>query len=117
MPVTSRTMGQPPHGGDDATGDPEKVARSLVPRLARGLETSRLGDEFVLLDQEGRMVRGLNPIGARAFELMDGARTAEEISAAIADEFSMPLDRARRDILRLLSALSEWKLVDNANHA
>ena len=95
----------------DAEGESEQAARSRVPRLVPGVETSRLGDEFVVLDGEGRMVRGLNPIGARMFELMDGARNAEEISSAIASEFSVPLVRARRDVLQLLSVLSEWSLV------
>jgi pyrroloquinoline quinone biosynthesis protein D len=96
---------------DDAASESEAAARSLVPRLVPGVETSRLGDEFVVLDGQGRMVRSLNPIGARVFELMDGVRTAEEISGAIASELSVPLDRARRDVLQLLSTLSEWNLV------
>jgi pyrroloquinoline quinone biosynthesis protein D len=95
----------------DAEGESEQSARSRVPRLVPGVETSRLGDEFVVLDGEGRMVRGLNPIGARVFELMDGARSAEEISATIASEFSVPVARARRDVLQLLTVLSEWNLV------
>ena len=95
----------------DAADQSEEVARSRVPRLVPGVETSRLGDEVVVLDGEGRMVRGLNPIGARVFELMDGARNAEEISGAIATEFSVPLTRARRDVLQLLASLSEWSLV------
>jgi pyrroloquinoline quinone biosynthesis protein D len=105
------TWMSPPAKPEDAASEAEVAARSLVPRLVPGVETSRLGDEFVVLDGQGHMVRSLNPIGARVFELMDGVRTAEEISAALASELSVPLDRARRDVLALLSTLSEWNLV------
>jgi pyrroloquinoline quinone biosynthesis protein D len=109
--INISTWMTPPAKPDDAASEPQAAARSLVPRLVPGVETSRLGDEFVVLDGQGQMVRSLNPIGARVFELMDGVRTAEEISGVIASELSVPLDRARRDVMQLLGTLSESNLV------
>jgi pyrroloquinoline quinone biosynthesis protein D len=83
----------------------------LVPRIVEGVETSRLGDDFVVLDHQGRMLRGLSPTGARVFELMDGARSTGEIASLLASEFGIPLERAFEDVRRFLRALSDWQLV------
>jgi pyrroloquinoline quinone biosynthesis protein D len=83
----------------------------LVPRIVAGVETGRLGDDFVLLDSQGRTLRGLSPTAARVFELTDGARSAGEIASVLAREFDIPLERALEDVRRFLRVLSAWELV------
>ena len=78
--VKSRRMHEPsltrPLSSDEVGTD------TLVPRIVEGVETSRLGDDFVVVDGDGRMLRGLSPTGARVFELMNGSRSTGEIASS-----------------------------------
>jgi pyrroloquinoline quinone biosynthesis protein D len=82
-----------------------------VPVRRAGSEATRLGRELVVLDAEGKMLRGLNPSGARVWELIDGARCVEQIADQIADEYELPPGRALTDVLTFLEALSARRLV------
>ena len=55
---------------------------------------------------------GVNPVGARTWELVDGARSAAEIAAAISSEFRAPLADVERDVNAFLDELAAAKLVD-----
>lgn len=50
--------------------------------LANGVGCSRLGNEVVLLDQTGQMLRGVNAEGGRVLSLLNGRRSVEEICTA-----------------------------------
>lgn len=54
--------------------------------LAPGVGCSRLGDELVLLDQTGQMLRGVNAQGAYVLALLDGARTVAQVAGLVGDE-------------------------------
>lgn len=82
-----------------------------VPSRAVGVESSRFGPELLVLDAEGRMVRGLNATGARIFELVDGNRTEEQIAQAIVSEFQVDLARARVDVRAFLGVLAAKSLI------
>ena len=43
-----------------------------VPVRREGAEGSHFGQEFVILDPPGRILRGLNETGARIWDLIDG---------------------------------------------
>lgn len=49
----------------------------------------------------------LNPSGAIVWNLLDGTRTVDEVSAELAEHFGIPLDMARDDALDLLRGLIE----------
>ena len=53
----------------------------------------------------------LNETGARAFELIDGKRSAKEIAAAVCNEFDVAEARARSDVLELLNRLEKEKII------
>jgi pyrroloquinoline quinone biosynthesis protein D len=107
--VKSRRMAEPSLPSSLSSDDVGTA--KLVPRIVQGVETSRLGDDFVVVDNEGRMLRGLSPTGARVFELMDGARSTGEIASVLAGEFGLSLERAYADVRRFLLALSEGQLI------
>ena len=85
---------------------------SVVARR-QGAEGARLGAEYVLLDPEGRTLRGLNPTGARIWELLDGTRTLGDVVLKLASEHE-GADEARiaEDVLRFAELLLSRGLAD-----
>lgn len=84
------------------------------PSRREGASAARLGADFVLLDAEGRMLRGLNATAARVWELMDGRLTVAEIAARITQEFGAPEPRVLEDVLAFLEQLSVRGLLEVA---
>ena len=66
-----------------------------------------IAGEMVLLNVEGKELFGLNRVGARVWELLDGNRTLEEIAEAIAKDFGVPRGRAEGDVRAFLAELLE----------
>lgn len=83
-----------------------------IPRLREGADGQRFGSDFVVMDPEGRMLRGLNDTAARIWELTDGRRTVREISRVVADEYGVDVERVLGDCLRLLERLAGHGLLD-----
>lgn len=92
-----------------------KFAAESVPQRASGAEASRFGEDFVILEPSGRVLRGLNPTGARVWELIDGQRSAREIADRIALEYGAVPDQALGDVLTFLSVLSDKQLIGERN--
>ncbi len=82
-----------------------------IPVQSTGAEGSRFGQEFVLLDPAGRMLRGLNETGARIWALIDGKRSVAEIATVISREFDVPLVTAQADVAGFISLLVGHGLV------
>lgn len=106
-----------------AVPPPEPAARSFVARVRaldvyrrrRGCESSRIGQDFVVLDAEGAMLRGLNATGARVWELLDGTRSAEQVAQEIAAELRVEQRRALADVLAFVERLLERDLLERAD--
>jgi pyrroloquinoline quinone biosynthesis protein D len=82
-----------------------------LPRRRAGAEGQRFGEEFVVLDPEGRMLRGLNETGAQAWALSNGQRTAREIASELARTWGVEEERALADCLSFLNLLEERGLI------
>jgi len=54
--------------------------------------------EAVILSLETKVLRGLNPVGSRIWELIDGRRSVEEIIGVIVEEFDVTPEAAARDV-------------------
>ena len=63
-------------------------------------------------DLESGTYFGLDPVGARVWELMREGRTLAGICAALLDEYDGGRDRIERDVRRLASELEAEKLVE-----
>ena len=87
------------------------LALTDVPVHCEGAEGSRFGQEFVVLDPAGRMLRGLNETGARIWALIDGKRSVGEIAEEISKEFEVEITIAQRDTAAFLSMLADRGLV------
>jgi len=66
--------------------------------------------DAVLLDVDTGSYFALNEVGGRVWSLCDG-RTVSDIIDAICAEFDAPLEMIRADVLELLGALADEKLV------
>lgn len=82
-----------------------------IPLKAAGTDASVVGAELVVLDTEGRVIRALNPTGARIWELIDGRRSLGEIAALLAGEFRIPADRALQDVTPFVAQLASKRLL------
>ena len=67
--------------------------------------------EAVILSLDTKAFRGLNPVGSRVWELIDGRRNVDEIVEAIAREFDVARERAAEDVRAFVRALLDRGLV------
>ncbi|MFN7132153.1 MAG: PqqD family protein [Myxococcales bacterium] len=87
---------------------------SLVPARDPRCESCRLGDELVVLDGRGQVLRGINRVGARVWELIDGMRSVDAIAGQIATEFEQDEGRVLAEVSRFVEQLQACALVQLA---
>jgi len=61
--------------------------------------------EAVILSMETKVLRGLNPVGSRIWELIDGRRSVEEIAHLIIQEFDVQPEEAAKDVRSFVDEL------------
>ena len=67
--------------------------------------------EAVILSLETKVLRGLNPVGSRVWELIDGQRSVEEIVGVIVEEFDVAPQEAARDVRGFVQEILDRGLV------
>lgn len=67
--------------------------------------------EAVILAVDSKVLRGLNAVGSRVWELIDGQRDVEQIVDVLVGEFAVERERARADVELFLRALADRRLV------
>jgi len=67
--------------------------------------------EAVILSMESKVLRGLNPVGSRIWELIDGQRSLEEITGTIVLEFDVTPADAAQDVRAFIQELLDRGLV------
>ena len=87
------------------------ITPTQVFQRAAGVETATLGGEKVVLDSQGRKLRGLNATGARVWDLIDGVRSVEDIARALAAESGIDLSRALADVQAFVQLLLDRNLI------
>jgi hypothetical protein len=73
--------------------------------------SSRVGDEAAILDLDGAVYYGLDPVGARIFELLQRPRPLSEVLATVVAEYEVDEPTARTDLLALVEDLLDKRLV------
>jgi len=64
-----------------------------------------VGDEAVLLDLQSGMYFGLDPVGARMWNLLAEGRTLADVASTVAEEYGVEVGRVQSDILELVATL------------
>lgn len=84
----------------------------MVVRKSPKTSWRTIAGEGVVLDLNSHMLRGLNPVGTRIWELIDGQRSEDEIGEQIAKEFDVDPARARAEVVAFLNELLKKQLVE-----
>jgi hypothetical protein len=70
-----------------------------------------IAGEAVILTMDTKILCGLNAVGSRVWELVDGRRDLEQIVEVIVREFEVAPERARADVRAFLEHLAARGLV------
>ena len=70
-----------------------------------------IAGEAVILALDTKVLRGLNEVGSRVWDLIDGQRTVEEIIDIIVEEFDVPRGQAAEDVEAFVRQLLDKGLV------
>jgi hypothetical protein len=92
--------------------DPTQVNASARPIAAASVVHQEINDEAVLLDLKSEQYFGLDSVGTRAWALMDGTRSLNEIATALAQHYDASFEQIIRDLCGLCSALVDAGLVE-----
>lgn len=81
------------------------------PRHHPGTASRLFSGEAVIITPRENMVRMLNPVGSRIWELSDGSLTVGEIVATLVNEFDVEPAHARRTTADFLAMLDDKNLI------
>jgi hypothetical protein len=70
-----------------------------------------IAGEAVILSLDTKILRGLNAVGSRVWDLIDGQRTVDEIADTIVAEFDVPRPQAVADVEAFMRQLLDKGLV------
>jgi len=70
-----------------------------------------VADEVVVLDLAAGTYFGLDPVGARIWQLMAEGQTLRDISEQMLAEYEVARDELERDVLRLAAELHDQQLI------
>lgn len=87
------------------------VDPGATPRHRPGAVLEQTADDIVLRLPEHRLQYALNPIAFALWELCDGETTVEEMIAAACDLFEADPDVVRRDVLTVVTQLTDAELL------
>lgn len=71
-----------------------------------------LGDEAAILNLKNTVYYGLNPVGARVWNLVKQSRSVSEIRDTLVEEYDVAAERCERDLLDLLEKMREQGLIE-----
>jgi hypothetical protein len=85
--------------------------RSVVV-VAKDQVSCDLAGEAAILNVKSGVYYGLDPVGARIWNLMQEPRPVAEIKSAITDEYDVEPERCARDLVDLLEKLLAEGLIE-----
>ena len=88
------------------------LSRESVVVVARDQVSADLGDETVILSMKNDTYFGLDPVGARVWNMMQKPRRIAELHTAMLEEFDVEPTRCERDLIELLEKLLAEGLIE-----
>ncbi len=70
------------------------------------------GSDAVVISPSENMVRMLNPVGSRIWQLSDGNNTVEDIALVLTTEYDVDLPHARQSVAVFIEDLRTRNLLD-----
>ena len=77
----------------------------MIPVKAPHTASRLIAGEAVILSLDTKVLRGLNPVGSRVWDLIDGARTVDDIVDVIVGEFDVARAVAAEDVRTFIQQL------------
>ncbi len=74
-----------------------------------------LGEESAILNVRNTVYYGLNPVGARVWNMLQQPKTVEELRDTLVGEYDVELENCERDLLDLLEKLRAEGLIHVRN--
>ena len=71
----------------------------------------QVGDETVILDLSSGMYFGLDPVGARIWQLLNDGQSVDAVVTTLLGEYAVTVDQLRQDVNSLVSELVSRGLV------
>lgn len=71
-----------------------------------------LDDEAAILNLKNSVYCGMNPVGARVWDLLQQPRSVAELRDVVLDEFEVEADRCERDLFDLLEKMRAQGLIE-----
>jgi len=87
-------------------------ALNRIPVKAAHTASQVIDGEAVILDIPGKTLRGLNPVGSRIWELVDGTRTLTDIARVVAGEFARTEEEVVKDVALFLGDLADRRVLE-----
>lgn len=84
---------------------------TLVKRKA-GIVSSKLEDEVVMLDIEQGKYFGLDPIGARIWELIETPNTIQAIISSLTAEYNVGKEQCENDVFEFLNQMHSLSIIE-----
>ena len=81
------------------------------PTIPTQVMARQVGDETVILDLGSGTYFGLDPVGARIWQLIGEGKTLGEICDTMLDEYDVAREALERDVVELADKLLEQKLI------
>jgi PqqD family protein of HPr-rel-A system len=79
-----------------------------------GLPYQKLDEETIVVDPRSREVHLFNDTAARVWELLESARSLDQLTAALGQEYDAPADELRAGVEELLAGLHDKGLLAGA---
>ncbi len=91
------------------------VSNNSVVVAIKDQVSSDLGGELAILDLKVGKYYGLDPVGARIWELIQEPRVVETVRDTLLEEYDVEPERCERDLLALLRDLAAAELIEVRN--
>lgn len=83
----------------------------MAHRIPEGVVAKRVGDEIVIVHLDQGFYYGLDPVGARIWELIESGTAVEEIVETLQAEYDAERERIAADVARLVADLEAHGLL------
>ena len=91
---------------------PSRAPRDATFRIRKDVVFRELEGEMVLLNLATGIYFGLDSVGTRIWELIDGHRSADEIVRTVTAEYEVDAETCAADLARFFQTLQDNELVE-----
>lgn len=92
----------------------ETINLMAIIKKKEGIVSSTLEDEVVMLDIEQGKYFGLDPVGARIWEIIETPHTVKDIITTLTAEYDVTEDQCKTDVLDFLTQMQSLNMIDYA---